>query len=607
MTRLVILLSLAFSCVSTSAKNYDSQCRGVTGVEDNGVETFSADVVLVGSGPAGAGFLHRLVRIRPDLSVIWIEKGRNFMAYNWPEDIVEDTDTAVLTNIPRKKLAHISAKAWNNFGGGDAANSGGANYLVSAEPYPPVDVFELRNYSIIPGTETSDRWIKAFEATKFEIGDLPVSIKMDDKDYASLPSSLRSEDGRSRLLLAEDLRYNTVNRKVEYVHGRAASVIRVREGDNTSRAIGVRGVRIDNDLNEYGGCVVWKANKAVVLAGGIFNTFDVLVESGIGQEKHLEARNVPKDWWAPNEDVGKEVGDEHAVVYVGVEPETADPFGAQPRLIAEDKHGNAYELWTKGIETWFAVKNARTYLIVNKLLPKKLPLISDLVQWVLRGSSMWAIGIFAEPILELDAVPKPLNATQRVAWFMDQPPFYNNPFSMLRMKWKYIRNRLGIYVDDSKLEVTEKMCEAIRRSMEPMKEGGRLQNAVKGGQSGTRRRRFIFKVLTKLRLVKLFKPNLATYWNADSFTGRGEKKGKNCSTNMFASYYHFYGGNAKVVDDSYQVKGTADLYIADLSVTKRLVAGTTSASSMQTGMRAADNFVASLGGNDSTGTDGDEA
>ena len=42
---------------------------------------------MVGSGPGGDGFLHRLVRLRPDLSVIWIEKGQDFVARNWPEEI----------------------------------------------------------------------------------------------------------------------------------------------------------------------------------------------------------------------------------------------------------------------------------------------------------------------------------------------------------------------------------------------------------------------------------------------------------------------------------------------------------------------------------------
>lgn len=585
--RFFLALVLALSVASAEKRNnLDPQCRGVTGNDDDGkFETFTADVVLVGSGPAGAGFLHRLVRLRPDLSVIWIEKGLDFKAINWPEDIVDDTDASVLTNIPRRKLKHIAAKAWNNFGGGDAANSGGANYLVSDEPYPPVDVFALRNHSIIPATETSDRWTKAFEATHFKETP-PPPIKLDNKDVVSLPSSLRTQDGRNRLLLADDLRYNTVNRNVRYVHGRAASVIRV---DGNSRAIGVRGVRLDNKQNEYGGCVAWKANLAVVLSGGIFHTFDLLVETGIGQKKHLEAREIPRDWWTPNENVGKGVGDEHAVVYVGVEPEVADPFGAQPRLIAEDKEKSAYEFWTKGLETWLAVKTFRTYFIVDKVLRRKVPRIMNLVGWVLRGCSMWAIGIFAEPVLELDAVPKPLNATQRGEWYGDGVG--RNPFSMLKMKWKYKNNRLGIIVDDSKLEMNATMCQAINRAMKPMKEGGRLQNAAKNGQRGTRRRRFVVNALTKLRLVNFLKPNLATYWNADSF-------GKKCRTDMFASYYHYYGGNVNVIDESYQVKGTGDLYIADASVLKKLTTGPTSATSMQTAMRVADAFVASLGSGD---------
>jgi hypothetical protein len=216
---------------------------------------------------------------------------------------------------------------------------------------------------------------------------------------------------------------------------------------------------------------------------------------------------------------------------------------------------------------------------------------------------MWAIGIFANPVLELEAVPKPMNATQREEWFMEQPPFYNSAIiSIPNMRWKYCRNRLGIFVDDTKLEVNQTMCKAIKRSMEPMKEGGRLQNAVKGGQKGTRRRRFILKAVTKLGILNFFpKPNFATYWNADSFTGDGEK----CSTNMFASYYHYYGGNAKVVDGSFQVKGTKDLYIADASVLPELVAGPTSATSMQTAMRVADAFVASLDTDDNASTESD--
>jgi len=568
MKHLVLFLAL----FASAANGNDPQCRGITG-DDGSHVIGTADVVLIGSGPAGAGFLHRLVRIRPDLSVIWIEKGQDFKARNWPEQITDVDAEEILTNIPRKKLTHIAGKAWNNFGGGDAANSGGANYLVSDEPYDPMDVFELRNHSIIPPTETSERWVKAFESTGFKEGP-PAPIKKDDKDIVSQPSSLRTEDGRNRLLLADDLRYSTEHRKVAYAHARAASVI--REG-NTGRAIGVRGVRINHAQDEYGGCVAWKANLAVVLAGGVFNTFDLLVETGIGPEKYLKVREVPEDWWTPNEDVGKGVGDEHSVVFVGAEPETADPYGAQPRLIAEDIHGSAYEFWTKGLKTWLVVRTHKKYMIWTYILPKIGFPIVKFAEWVLKGSSMWAIGVFSEPIIELEAIAKPRNNTKTV--FSRQ--YYRN-------------NKLGIIIDDSKITATDEMCEAITRSMKPMKDGGRLQNKVKAGL-GTRTRRKLFWLATKTGIVNILKPNLATFWNADKFTGKGKNKGKKCTTDMFASYYHYYGGNAKVVDDSYQVKGTPGLLISDASVLERLVAGPTSATSMQTGMRVADSFVASLG------------
>ena len=101
-------------------------------------------------------------------------------------------------------------------------------------------------------------------------------------------------------------------------------------------------------------------------------------------------------------------------------------------------------------------------------MPKK-----NFLKWLLDGCSVWGIGIFANPILELEAVSKPLDATQRGDWFKEQPPLYNSAITTIpSMHWDYIENSLGIYVDDSKLEVNQTMCDAIRRSMEPMKEGG---------------------------------------------------------------------------------------------------------------------------------------
>ena len=131
--------------------------------------------------------------------------------------------------------------------------------------------------------------------------------------------------------------------------------------------------------------------------------------------------------------------------------------------------------------------------------------------------------------------------------------------------------------------------------MIPMYEGGKLQNEVKAGWRASYRRTKLW-FITKIGLTKVLKPNLATVHNARTFTGKGKKKAKRCSTNMFASYYHYFGGNAQVVDKTFQVKGTPGLFVSDGSVMPRLTPGPSSASIMQTGMRVADAVAAAFDG-----------
>ena len=71
-------------------------------------------------------------------------------------------------------------------------------------------------------TGTTELWMDAFENVGFKKVK-PHTIKLDKEDIVSQLSSLRTEDGRDRKLVGDDLRYNN-DRKVTYVHGRAASV-----------------------------------------------------------------------------------------------------------------------------------------------------------------------------------------------------------------------------------------------------------------------------------------------------------------------------------------------------------------------------------------------
>jgi len=360
----------------------------------------TADIIVIGSGPGGTGFLYRFIREKPDSKVLWIEKGRDFLATNWPLDIA-NVDKAVLTPIPRT-AKYMQAYGWNNFGGGDAANSGGPNYdgleQPDQAPYHPVDVVKLRNHSITPLTPTAERWVTAFKEAGYE-NDGPVYSRQTTVKRVGQLSSLRTPDGRERLLLANDLRYSDDN-NINYIHGRVTSIIHEKvedeQGHVTLRASGVRGIRLaPDDQSEYGGCVTWRATKGIVLAGGVFNSFDLLVESGLGPVKALDVRGVPEDWRYPNEDVGKGIGDEFPAVFLSVEPEKQDQFGAEARLVAETPTGSgSYDMWSHGVYYWLAFENVFYDILLGRFLPQKFPGASKLLQKILGRASMISASVF---------------------------------------------------------------------------------------------------------------------------------------------------------------------------------------------------------------------
>lgn len=531
-----------------------------------------ADIIVIGSGPGGVGFLYRFVRNQPNMTVLWIEKGKDFLARNWPGDIRKNRD--VLTPIPRFKKKMVGY-AWNNYGGGDAGNSGGPNYVglhrPRQDPYEPVDVVKLRNHSIIPTTNTSLRWIEAFNKTGYGyVG--PTYSRQSLESSVGLLSSLRTPDGRERLLLANDLRYSDDN-KVTYVHARVTSIIHDKDDgtrDATVRATGVRGVRIDGDQGEYGGCVTWRARTAVVLAGGVFNSFDVLVESGLGPQKALDVREVPTKWREPNEQVGQGVGDEYPSVFLSVEPEKQDQYGAEARLVAHttDTGSDAsYEMWGHGVYSWLQFSNSFYDFLLGSVLPNTLPGLNRLTTNILGRTSMWSVSIFHEPNMTLIATKKPQNATSS----------HNNP--------------LGMKINDTMVEFTDEMCMNLTHLVDPFIHGAKLQKKACKKPSLAR---FVLALASKLGLTKLLHPNPITAQNVHTYTGRGKNKGKKCSLNQVSSYYHFYGGNAYAVNAGYILNGTKNLYISDASVIQRLAPGAPASVVMEQGMKVADAVIADL-------------
>ena len=82
----------------------------------------------------------------------------------------------------------------------------------------------------------------------------------------------------------------------------------------------------------YGGEVVYRAGKKVILAAGIFGTFSLLVDSGIGPREALDTRGVATaDRVIENCHIGKEVGDEVFVTCLFV---AAKDQGGRRRMAA---------------------------------------------------------------------------------------------------------------------------------------------------------------------------------------------------------------------------------------------------------------------------------
>jgi hypothetical protein len=123
-----LLIYVLFILVLVSAKEHRNilSC-GETEIVDPLAE---ADVIVIGSGVGGTGFLLRFTSpaIQPNTTVLWFEKGHeSFVAKNWPDDLSKQL--TVLSPIPRKKMDWQPGLAWNAFGGGDACNSGGKSLL----------------------------------------------------------------------------------------------------------------------------------------------------------------------------------------------------------------------------------------------------------------------------------------------------------------------------------------------------------------------------------------------------------------------------------------------------------------------------------------------
>ena len=165
-------------------------------------------------------------------------------------------------------------------------------------PRPPdlsgVDVFEMRCRSVQTPTPLGEAFINAFGEYGYEkITPLPAKTNAGWPNCVGYPASIYHRGAKSRELIADSLKGMVSLLQLET---RVSAVI-LERGEQT-RAVGIRTAA----GKEY------RASKGVVLAAGVFGTYDLLVDSGIGPAEALRARG--REPVLVNEAVGQEVGDE---------------------------------------------------------------------------------------------------------------------------------------------------------------------------------------------------------------------------------------------------------------------------------------------------------
>ena len=85
------------------------------------------DYVVVGSGPASAGFIHELLIRQPDASVLWFEEGELIGdngegLVGWPDALGAQISKGNTPNHRFTKRHWLRARSWKGFGGNPDPN-----------------------------------------------------------------------------------------------------------------------------------------------------------------------------------------------------------------------------------------------------------------------------------------------------------------------------------------------------------------------------------------------------------------------------------------------------------------------------------------------------
>ena len=466
-------------------------------------------------------------------------------------------------------------------------NSGGPNQLGLLKPeiedqLNVGNVWKLRNQNIQPdGTNAfgptllGERFIEAFtedseDAPGFagfqERTPLPTEAPgalTPGSGFVGYPSSIYPSP-MGRHFLAEKLRARFSAGPAHLSLHLGTKIVRLlfEETPTGRRVIGVVA------QPRYGGEVVYRAGK-VILAAGIFGTFSLLVDSGIGPREALDTREVPTaDRVIENCHIGKEVGDEVIVTCLFVAAKDQGeppPHGRVAPLVGaragdDSRRRTQLVLWARGLPT------------ILTLITRLRPWLQHLLRPFARHWSYISVS--------LDSLD----------------PVTGKPIMALKA------TKDSVEMDDSQLNFTSDMMDQYKSQLPALKKFLHLNQ--KAPQSYSRRwHRFWLRILTPI----LHSPGgIGRFFGMPA--GVDEYNLKVTSYKQLSTYNHFYGGaqQGTVLNDNFElyltppslVPSTTEeenrnrntmkgLHIADASVIPALTPGGPTATVMEMGMYVA--------------------
>lgn len=481
----------------------------------------SKRIVVVGSGPGASGFLWRVLGADSTTHVTWIESGGMDKIENWPAGYLQPNVAACcLHDVTTRPFSMFVAKRWRAFGGGNALNSGGP--LVVSPNVARENGLEATVAKYWDGVvthripyktdEATEHWLRFWDSQGLSC--VHGSYFDGRTGDCGVTDTTFNTDGTRRILAYDvwrehsnriDLRLNTKVRSVVFNEHNQAIGVETAEGE-----------RIDGD--------------DVVLAGGVFGTYEVLLRSGVGPQAQLDRHriqsHVPHRPWHETIGTGIRDDDGFGVVYTsGKDIINTIHLGAAFNALYSD---------TVSVTHWYGVPiEATLFSLLNSRLNWKVPAATLLNNGLFKDVVLIKIDMLDDHTMSLE-----LGADGTAV------------------------------LDEGRRSLDADFVCRIHRM---------LRNATRNRRTSTPK---ITPLLTSLLDARV----LWLDTDCDVATvHRMNRKRPLCA-------FHYHGGNRLVVDESFAVKGVSNLYISDASVLKTSVGGPSLLTIFQ-GIRVADAYL----------------